>query len=209
MNRGLSILIAILLVILGTVACGGAAPASDDVDPAAEAGDKSRAAEADMDESQSKETGLMAVDGAPWEDYQFSSLMVYAEMTGKTIDSFNEAPMLTALVEAGELPPLAERLPESPFVIKPPFYIGEYGGQLNLVGFPEAGSLFTGFTESMAQSLFVGLPKAGPDANQYFANVVESYELADDCHLSDPYLAKRHEVVRWRRLRYSRLLLLV
>ena len=41
---------------------------------------------------------------------------------------FNEAPMLAELVEAGELPPVAERLPEDPLVIQPLESIGNYGG---------------------------------------------------------------------------------
>jgi peptide/nickel transport system substrate-binding protein len=43
---------------------------------------------------------------------------------------FNEAPMLKAMVEAGTLPPLAERLPprEELLVIQPVHEIGKYGG---------------------------------------------------------------------------------
>ncbi|MBN1563336.1 MAG: ABC transporter substrate-binding protein [Anaerolineae bacterium] len=42
--------------------------------------------------------------------------------------TYNEAPMLAELVAAGELPPVAERLPKNPRVIKPYKEIGEYGG---------------------------------------------------------------------------------
>ncbi len=41
---------------------------------------------------------------------------------------YNEAPMLTELVDAGELPPVADRLPSNPRVITPYEEIGEYGG---------------------------------------------------------------------------------
>lgn len=44
---------------------------------------------------------------------------------------FNEAPMLAAKVAAGELPPVAERLPLEPMVLKPSEQIGVYGGTLN------------------------------------------------------------------------------
>lgn len=40
-----------------------------------------------------------------------------------------EAPMLSALVEAGELPPVEERLPVNPKVIEPREEIGRYGGE--------------------------------------------------------------------------------
>ena len=41
---------------------------------------------------------------------------------------FSEAPILAALVKAGKLPPVAQRLPEAPMVIKPLHEIGKYGG---------------------------------------------------------------------------------
>ena len=43
-------------------------------------------------------------------------------------DSFQEAPLLAARVAAGELPPVEERLPENPLVLKPTDGIGKYGG---------------------------------------------------------------------------------
>ena len=42
--------------------------------------------------------------------------------------SFQEAPLLAARVAAGELPPVEERLPENPLVLKPTRGIGKYGG---------------------------------------------------------------------------------
>ena len=41
---------------------------------------------------------------------------------------YNEAPMLAALVESGDLPPVEERLPVNPLVVEPVESIGEYGG---------------------------------------------------------------------------------
>ena len=43
-------------------------------------------------------------------------------------DSYQEAPLLAARVAAGELPPVEERLPENPMVLKPTSGIGKYGG---------------------------------------------------------------------------------
>ena len=43
-------------------------------------------------------------------------------------DSYQEAPLLAARVAAGELPPVEERLPENPLVLKPTRGIGKYGG---------------------------------------------------------------------------------
>ena len=47
--------------------------------------------------------------------------------------SFSEAPMLAALVKAGSLPPVEERLPEEPLVLAPPESIGKYGGTWNRI----------------------------------------------------------------------------
>jgi peptide/nickel transport system substrate-binding protein len=45
--------------------------------------------------------------------------------------SFGEAPMLAERVAAGILPPVADRLPENPFVVVPFDRIGDYGGTLH------------------------------------------------------------------------------
>jgi len=44
--------------------------------------------------------------------------------------TFSEAPLLRTRVDAGELPPLTERLPENPLVVVPVEEIGRYGGTL-------------------------------------------------------------------------------
>lgn len=49
------------------------------------------------------------------------------------IEEFKQAPMLDELVEKGELPPVVERLPEDPIVVKPVEKIGEYGGTWNRI----------------------------------------------------------------------------
>ena len=46
------------------------------------------------------------------------------------IAEYHEAPELTAMVEAGDLPPLEERLPVNPVVVQPDETIGKYGGTL-------------------------------------------------------------------------------
>lgn len=50
---------------------------------------------------------------------------------GGDVDTrLKEAPMLDELVQKGELPKLAERLPETPLVVKPQDGLGTYGGRL-------------------------------------------------------------------------------
>jgi peptide/nickel transport system substrate-binding protein len=47
---------------------------------------------------------------------------------GTAVEGAKEAPQLSAMVQAGELPPLEERLPSEPLVIEPVEEIGQYGG---------------------------------------------------------------------------------
>ena len=46
----------------------------------------------------------------------------------QTPKTFHEAPQLAALVKAGKLPPVEQRLPQEPMVVKPLHSIGTYGG---------------------------------------------------------------------------------
>ena len=55
----------------------------------------------------------------------------FERLTGRKIERYSEAPMLAAMVAAGELPPVEERLPENPLVQLPlaaEKRIGTYGG---------------------------------------------------------------------------------
>jgi peptide/nickel transport system substrate-binding protein len=54
--------------------------------------------------------------------------VVPASVLAQSPSSFNEAPMLAEMVAAGNLPPVAERLPTNPRVIRTLNEIGEYGG---------------------------------------------------------------------------------
>ena len=57
--------------------------------------------------------------------------VAYARAIDTVPAAFAEAPMLTELVNAGTIPPLAERLPEVPLVVEP-IEIGQYGGSLHV-----------------------------------------------------------------------------
>src|SRR5438034_3929257 len=58
--------------------------------------------------------------------------------------TFKEAPQLAALVKAGKLPPVAERIGQDPLVIKPLKEIGKYGGSLR-AGFTGPADFWNGF----------------------------------------------------------------
>src|SRR4051812_8171616 len=48
--------------------------------------------------------------------------------TAASAADYREAPVLAAQVAAGKLPPVAQRLPEHPLVVKPLEAVGKYGG---------------------------------------------------------------------------------
>jgi peptide/nickel transport system substrate-binding protein len=64
--------------------------------------------------------------------------MAVEEAEVSVAEKYNQSPMLDALVDAGKLPPVDERLPENPAVVNAMKEVGSYGGELR-VGF-EGGS---------------------------------------------------------------------
>lgn len=80
------------------------------------------------DDSRARAEASSYVGTGGWR--QYSSLSDYETATGQTIAEFYEAPELSEMVAAGELPPVAERLPIEPLVILPSNEIGYYGGPL-------------------------------------------------------------------------------
>ena len=80
--------------------------------------------------------GSLAVFSAAGQSDEMGGFLV-GEFEGPTIitdmammpESYSESPMLSAMVAAGDLPPVEERLPANPGVIQPAHEIGVYGGQ--------------------------------------------------------------------------------
>lgn len=87
---------------------------------------------------------------------------------------YNEAPDLAALVKEGKLPPVEERLPETPLVTTPVESVGKYGGTLFTASWwPEAGNVQLYFA--------VEAPiKWKADLTGYEPALVESYEWSAD-----------------------------
>jgi peptide/nickel transport system substrate-binding protein len=65
------------------------------------------------------------IDPAIWPESWHEKAKIASELG---IKQFFESPLLTTRVEAGELPPLRERLPFDPVVVEPLTQIGRYGG---------------------------------------------------------------------------------
>jgi len=85
-----------------------------------------------------------------------------------------EAPMLAELVKAGKLPPLKDRLPAEPLVVRPE-QIGKYGGIIRAGAFgPKSGGLDDEVVR--VQNLF----QIEPDLKTITPNIVKSFEIAKD-----------------------------
>jgi peptide/nickel transport system substrate-binding protein len=89
---------------------------------------------------------------------------------------FKESPMLAAQVEAGELPPLAERLPANPAVVTPFNEVGQYGGAMR-VG-------FTGTNPGWGGLWYIAgwenLVSWAPDFSGVVPNIAESWDVSED-----------------------------
>ena len=92
-------------------------------------------------------------------------------MSGKTL-SFSEAPMLTAMVAAGEIPPLAERLPEDVLVIQPAQEVGQYGGTWR-----EAVVSAGNYSNRYGWEYLVAYT---PDMRELFPNLLKGWDASDD-----------------------------
>ena len=105
----------------------------------------------------------------------YATLADYEQATGNTIATFSEAPMLAAMVAAGELPPVQERLPEEPLVVQPLASIGRYGG--NLIG---AANYPTYGADDVWSARIQGLLKPSMDLSTVVANAASGWQASDD-----------------------------
>lgn len=89
--------------------------------------------------------------------------------------AYNEAPVLAARVQANELPPAGERLPEVPLVVQPNERVGKYGGDWHtaVVG----GLDHIWMIRTMA---YENLVRYNPEWTAVIPNIAESFEVNDD-----------------------------
>jgi len=116
----------------------------------------------------------------------FSALLLL--FTGSAFaQTFQEAPELAEQVQAGELPPIAERLPQAPMVVEPVEQVGSYGGEWRwgLVGAE------TPFVRIMA---YENLVRWNPEWTEVIPNVAESFEASED---ATTYTFRLREGMRW------------
>jgi len=104
--------------------------------------------------------------------------------------AFTEAPALQALVRAGKLPSVKERIGDDPLVLKPLHDVGKYGGTLHLA--------FTGPADFVGGVRFA----SGPDTPLAFdysgykliPNLAKAYEISGDGHTVTLHLRRG---MRW------------
>ena len=116
--------------------------------------------------------------------------------------SYKESPMLAQMVEAGDLPPVKERLPGEPFVVEPGLLVGEkfvkmqpgkYGGTLQLAQEAPSGDpiIFIGMDEPILWAPS-GFDYSEGEGIQ--GNVVAGYEANSD---DTEFTFHMREGLRW------------
>ena len=128
-------------------------------------------------------------DGMKVYPQQYASVADWVAAGGADIMTYNEAPMLAERVAAGELPPVAERLPAEPAVLDPLEGIGVYGGEL---AGPTTSPNCCGWdvSEMLMQKLFT----IDTDLQSIIPNVARGYELSEDQTQLTIHLREGH---RW------------
>jgi peptide/nickel transport system substrate-binding protein len=100
-----------------------------------------------------------------------------------------EAPSLAALVKDGKLPPVTERLPKNPLVVKPLERVGRYGGTFN--------GVLTGSGDRVLLDRTVGyeyLMRWDPEWTKPIPNLAESVEVRDNART---FVFKLREGLKW------------
>lgn len=168
-------LIAFLIILsLVLAACGApAAPAGGEEAPAAEEAAPAAAQEA-------AESASAVVDGPVLTDKpaEAGTRPVQSEVYNTPADAggiagYQEAPQLADMVANGEIPPVAERLPINPIVVKPEEAVGKYGGILRKTVTGQRAMGEMGWW--VEEPLTLHSPKG-----EIVPNVAESWEWNDD-----------------------------
>lgn len=110
-------------------------------------------------------------------------------VAGGPAAALQEAPALAALVKDGKLPPVAERLPKEPEVVKPLEGVGRYGGQLRygLRGSSDHNNILRMIGPQ-------GLVRWNPSYTEIVPNVARSFEASAD---ATTFTFKLREGMRW------------
>ena len=105
---------------------------------------------------------------------------VLVAVTAGADTHYRQSPMLDPAVAAGELPPVAERLPDNPLVVTPIEEIGTYGGTINLEGV--GSSLGADILHVSSPETLLGFDLDGKTVIQSLAESWEYSEGFDGIH---------------------------
>ena len=112
--------------------------------------------------------------------WSWDTLAEYESATGNRILSFQEAPVLAAMVADGRLPPVDERLPEEPLVFNVFEEIGQYGGTLRMA---TVGAGYNDFTPIRDLAGTVHIANHGPGHPHQWVNYAHKKNtLSDDAY---------------------------
>lgn len=104
------------------------------------------------------------------------SLLSFTSLAAQDVQ-YNESPMLAARVEAGELPPVAERLPWNPRVVSFDWSeIGTYGGDFRD---PFVGDAFWS-SQMVFWTFWKGLVTWNESYSDWVPNIAESVDVSED-----------------------------
>lgn len=118
-----------------------------------------------------------------------ASALSFAVMFGLPAAAFQEAPALKAKVEAGDLPPVEDRLPKNPLVLEVVEQPGEYGGTLR------RAILGGGDQHNMVRIMgSENLVRWDANWTEVRPNIAESWEVSED---ATTFTFKLREGMRW------------
>ncbi|MBN1890264.1 MAG: hypothetical protein JW850_19870, partial [Thermoflexales bacterium] len=87
---------------------------------------------------------------------------------------YHEAPMLAELVEAGQLPPVDQRLPQNPMLIQPEERVGQYGGTWHIVR-------VTGDNTAIVRTIqYEGMVRWDKGWTKVIPNLAQTFEASAD-----------------------------
>jgi peptide/nickel transport system substrate-binding protein len=125
-----------------------------------------------------------------WISRTAAVVFVFGLLAAASAQPYSEAPMLSEMVAAGELPALADRLPSNPMVITPIEEIGQYGGELRraLVGPGDGNGWRTIATDGLFEWAIgeaTAIPSLAESSSANADNTVHTITLREGLHWSD------------------------
>jgi peptide/nickel transport system substrate-binding protein len=114
---------------------------------------------------------------------------VQVQVTVEVPKSRQEPPLLKPLVDSGKLPPVDERLPESPLVVGGRDEVGVYGGEVRMIHFDPVWGVSN--YDWMAERL---LHYSDIDLRTIVPNVFESWEVSPD---GTTFTVKMRKGMKW------------